>query len=55
MKEIIEFVSSSIVEGVVGDIVYDSLKAILGSSFDILSRYIKNNEDREFKGALKML
>ncbi len=42
MKEIIEFVSSSIVEGVVGDIVFNSLKAILGSSFDTLSKpYLK--------------
>ncbi len=55
MKEIIEFVSSSIVEGVVGDIVYNSLKAILGSSFDILSRYIKNNKNEKFEGALEML
>ncbi len=55
MKEIIEFVSSSIVEGAVGDIVYNSLKAILGSSFDILSRYIKNNKNEKFEGALEML
>ncbi len=55
MKEIIEFVSSSIVEGVVGDIVYDSLKAILGSSFDTLSKHIKNNKNERFEGALEML
>ena len=55
MKELIEFVSISLVTGVVGNVTYDELKTILGSSFNKLTNYLSNNEKAKFEGALEML
>jgi len=55
MQEIVIFVSTAIAGGVVGNTSYDSLKVILGSSFDRLSNYLSNNQNEKFKGALEML
>ena len=49
MQEIIQFVSNLITEGVA----YDSLKVILGSSFNKLTSYLSNNEKEKFEGLLK--
>mgnify|MGYP003543921895 CR=1 FL=1 len=51
MQEIIQFVSNSITGGVA----YDSLKVILGSSFNKLTSYLSNNEKEKFEGALEIL
>ena len=51
MQEIIQFVSNLITEGVA----YDSLKVILGSSFNKLTSYLSNNEKEKFEGALEIL
>ena len=55
MQEIVQFVSTSIASGVVGSVAYDGLKAVLGSSFDMLSDYLSTNKEAEFNGALTML
>lgn len=48
MQEIIQFVSTSIASGIVGNTVYDSLKVILGSSFNKLSEYLSINQKEKF-------
>ena len=55
MQELIQFVSTSIAGGAVGNFAYDGLKAILGSSFDRLSIYLSNNQIAKFEGALEIL
>lgn len=55
MQGIIEFVSDAIMNGVIGNISYDGLKIILGSSFDKIKLYLSNNQNEKFKGALEIL
>jgi hypothetical protein len=55
MQEIMQFVSSSIASGIVGNVAYDGLKVILGSSFSKLSDYLSNNQKVKFECALEML
>ena len=55
MQEIVQFVSTSIASGVVGNVAYDGLKVILGSSFDKLSSFLSNNQEKKFEGALEIL
>jgi len=55
MQEIIQFVSTSIAGGIVGNTVYDSLKVILGSSFNKLSEYLSSNQKEKFNGELEIL
>jgi len=55
MQELVGFVSGAMIGGVVGNTTYDGLKIILGSSFDMLLKFLSNNEKAEFKGALTIL
>jgi len=55
MQGIVQFVSTAIAGGVVGNIAYDSLKVILGSQFDKLSSYLANKQEAKFEGALEVL
>ncbi|MDK2042080.1 hypothetical protein [Aliarcobacter butzleri] len=55
MKEIIEFVSVSIMNGVIGNTSYDLLKNILGTSFDNIKSYITNNQNEKFQCELNIL
>ncbi len=55
MKEIIEFVSLSIMNGVIGNTSYDILKNILGTSFDKIKLYVTNNQNEKLEAELKNL
>ena len=55
MTNLVAFVQESIVSGVAGGVAYDSLKTILGASFDKLDNYLKKNEEQKFEAALDML
>ena len=55
MQELIDFVSSTITGGVIGNAAYDGLKKVLGSNFEKLSSFIKNDEKEKFEGALELL
>ena len=55
MLEIVNFVSSSIVGGVAGNLAYDELKIILGSFFHKLSSYLHNEEHSKFQSELEVL
>ena len=55
MKEIIEFVYVSMMNGVIGNVSYDGLKIILGSSFDKIKLYLSNNQNEKLERELKIL
>jgi len=55
MEGIVLSVFKVMASGVVGNATYDSLKVILGSSFDKLSSYLANKQEAKFEGALEML
>ena len=55
MTNLVAFVQDSIISGVAGGVAYDGLKAILGTSFDKLANYLKNDEEQKFEAALDML
>lgn len=55
MSELIQFVSSSIAGGVIGNTAYQGLKNIFGASFNKLSLYIDNKQKSKFEGALEIL
>jgi|SRR3972149_4068308 len=49
---LIAFVWTTVVNGVVGNATYDGIKAILSISFHRLASYAKENKEREFEIAL---
>ncbi|HIP60440.1 MAG TPA: hypothetical protein EYH01_08450 [Campylobacterales bacterium] len=55
IQELIDFISSTIAGGIMGNAAYDGLKKVLGSNFEKLSSFIKNDEKEKFEGALEIL
>jgi len=55
IQELIDFVFSSMAGGMIGNFAYDGLKKVLGSNFEKLSSFIKNDEKEKFEGALEIL
>jgi len=50
-QELIGFVYSAIGGGVA----YDSIKKLLGNSYEVLKSYVKNEDKEKFEGALELL
>jgi hypothetical protein len=55
MQEIIQFITNSILGGVIGNTSYDSIKALLGDKFDKLVQYLKENKKETFKIELEKI
>ena len=55
IQELTAFVFQSMTGGIIGNAVYDGLKKVLGSNFEKLSSFIKNDEKEKFEGALELL
>ena len=53
MEDLIKFISESMLSGTVGNATFEALKNLFGDKFDRLFKYLKNNENEKFIGALE--